>query len=182
MKTLTTERLTLREMLLDDADDFFEYAKNPSVSFMVNREPHLTKEASYKFLKLYIEQNDVWAIELKENHKVIGHLKMYPDVNRGKFSERNTAKLITYALSEDYWNRGYMTEAVKRAVEYAFDEMGSELLTAFHIPQNIRSKRVIEKCGFQYETTIKLGYQYFDGQTFDSVCHCILKSEWEMRR
>jgi RimJ/RimL family protein N-acetyltransferase len=50
-------------------------------------------------------------------------MKIYPDENHGKFSERNSAKLITYALSECYWGKGYMTEVVKRVVKYAFDEM-----------------------------------------------------------
>ena len=178
MKTIETERLILRELQLDDIEDFYEYAKNPNVTSMVNWEPHLDKEMSLIFLASFIKNKDVWAIEAKENKKVIGHLKIYPDENRGKFSERNGAKLITYALSEDYWGKGYMTEVVKRVVKYAFDEMNIELLTAFHIPCNIRSKRVIEKCGFQYEVTIEQGYKYYDGQIFDSVCHSILKSDY----
>ncbi|MDR0286358.1 MAG: GNAT family N-acetyltransferase [Clostridiales bacterium] len=69
------------------------------------------------------KSNNVWASVLKESGKVIGHMKIYPDENHGKFSERNSAKLITYALSECYWGKGYMTEVVKRVVKYAFDEM-----------------------------------------------------------
>lgn len=178
MKTIETERLILRELQIDDFEDFYEYAKNINVTSLLNWKPHLNKEMSLSFLKSYVESNDVWAIVLKENSKVIGHLKIYPDENRGQFSARNTAKLITYALSEDYWGKGYMTEAVKRAVKYAFEEMNIELLTAFHIPHNIRSKSVIEKCGFQYEITIEQGYKYYDGQIFDSVCHSIMKSDY----
>ena len=180
MKTVETERLILRGLLLDDLDDFYEYAKNTNVnSELSGWEPHfVNKEMAAKFLKSYVESNDVWAIVFKESGKVIGHLKIYPDENRGKFSERNSAKLITYALSEDYWGKGYMTEAVKRAVKYAFEEMDVELLTAFHVPHNIRSKRVIEKCGFKYEITIEQGFKNHDGQVFDSVCHSILKSDY----
>ena len=43
----------------------------------------------------------------------------------------------------------------------ADEEMKIDLLTAFHIPQNTRSKRVIERCGFQYETTIKQGKKIY---------------------
>ena len=180
MKTIETERLILRGLQLDDTDDFYEYAKNTNVnSELSGWEPHFAdKERAAKFLRSYAENNDAWAIVLKENEKVIGHLKIYPDENRGKYSERNSAKLITYALSEDYWGKGYMTEAVKRAVKYAFDEMNTELLTAFHLPHNIRSKRVIEKCGFQYEGTVEQGFKNYDGQIFDSVCHSILKSDY----
>ena len=177
---LKTERLILRDLRIDDIDDFFEYAKNPNVnSELSGWEPHFTnKEKAAAFLKSYAESNDTWAIVLRDSGKVIGHLKIYPDENRGQFSERNSAKLITYALSEDYWNKGYMTEAVKRVVKYVFNETGIELLTAFHVPHNIRSKRVIEKCGFQYETTIEQGFKSYNGQVYDSVIHSIMKSDY----
>ena len=51
-------------------------------------------------------------------------------------------------------------------------------LRAFHYPHNNRSKRVIEKCGFKYETTIEKGSKIYDGQVFDSVCHSILKADY----
>jgi predicted acetyltransferase len=70
-----------------------------------------------------------------------------------------------------------MTEAVKRAVQYAFDEMEVELLTVFHVPHNVRSKRVIEKCGFSYEATIEQGLKNYDGRLFDSVIYSIIKSD-----
>jgi putative acetyltransferase len=178
MNTIETERLILRGWKLEDLDDFHEYAKNPNVGPMAGWEPHSSKEVSLNALKSFIEEDDRWAIVLKENRKVIGTLRIYSDENRGKFSERNSAKLITYVLSPDYWGKGYMTETVKRVVKYAFDEMNIELLTAFHFPHNIRSKRVIEKCGFQYEVTIEQGYKNYDGQIFDSVCHSILKSDY----
>ena len=79
-------------------------------------------------LKSYIKEDDRWAIVLKENGKVIGQLRLYPDENRGQYSARNSAKLVNYPLSEAYWGRGYMTEAVKRVVKYVFDEMHVELL------------------------------------------------------
>ena len=50
-----------------------------------------------------------------------------------------------------------MTEAEERVIKYAFNKMNIELLTVFHTPQNVRTKRVIKKCGFQYETTIEQG-------------------------
>ena len=174
MKILETERLILRGWQLDDLNDLYEYAKNPDVGTMQGWEPHSSKEVSLCVLKSFIKSDEVWAIVLKESGKVIGQLKIIPDENRGKYY----AKFIHYALSEDYWGKGFMTEAVKRAIEYVFDEMNIDLLTAFHYPHNIRSKRVIEKCGFKYEVTIKQGSKIYDGQVFDNVCYSILKSEY----
>ena len=55
--------------------------------------------------------------------------------------------------------------------------MGVELLTAFHTPHNVRFKRIIEKCGFQYEATIEQGFKNCDGRLFDSVIYSIIKSD-----
>ena len=109
---------------------------------------------------------------------MIGQVKVYPDENRGQYSARNSAKLINYALSEAYWGKGYMTEAVRRVVKYAFEEMGTEVLTAFHFPDNMRSKRVLEKCGFQYEGTLEPGIKNYDGELYPGVCRSIWKSDY----
>lgn len=45
-----------------------------------------------------------------------GLVNLKPDQNRGKYQ----AKLISFALSADYWGYGYMTEAVKRIIKYVF--------------------------------------------------------------
>jgi putative acetyltransferase len=174
MKTIETERLILRGWRIGDLDDLYEYAKNPDVGSMTGWEPHSSKEVSLSFLKSFIENDERWAIVLKENGKVIGSLKIYPDRDRGKYD----ARYINYVLSADYWGRGIMTEAVKRVIKYAFEEMNIDLISVFHYPHNIRSKRVIEKCGFQYEVTLRQTCKIYDGQVFDAVCYSILKSEY----
>lgn len=174
MKTLETKRLILRRWQIDDADDLYEYAKDPRVGPMAGWKPHVSKEESLNTLKYYIDHDDGWAIMLKENKKVIGSIALKPDENRGKYN----AKSISFALSADYWGNGYMTEAVKRIIKYAFEEINIDLLSVWHYPHNFRSKRVIEKCGFQYEGIIKQGSQIYDGRKFDSICYSILKSEY----
>jgi len=174
MKTLATERLILRGWRFEDLDDLYEYAKNPDVGSMQGWEPHSSKEVSLNALKSYIEDDNRWAIVLKDNCKVIGSIGLNPDENRGKYR----AKYLHYVLSADYWGNGYMTEAAKRVIRYAFEETDIDLLSVFHYPHNFRSKRVIERCGFEYEVTIEQGNKIYDGQIFDTVCYSILKSEY----
>ena len=172
METFETDRLILRGWQLEDLKDLYEYAKNREAGIMQGWKPHSSTEESLKVLNSFIKSSEVWAVVLKENQKVIGHIKLYPDENRGKYH----AKYISYALSADYRGKGYMTETVKRMIKYAFEEMKIDLLTAFHYPHNICSKRVIEKCGFQYEVTVSQGQTIYDGQVFDTVCYSISKS------
>ena len=171
---LETERLVLRSWLLDDLDDLYEYAQNVSVGVMQGWKPHESKEESLVALKSFIADDERWAIQLKENCKVIGSIKLSPDENRGRYY----AKYVSYVLSEKYWGKGYMTETLSRIIKYGFEEMNIDLLSAFHYPHNIRSKHVLERCGFQYETTIKNGQTIYNGQVFDTVCYSILAEEY----
>ena len=171
---LETEHLILRKWQLMDLDDLYEYAKNPCVGSMAGWKPHESKEEAFNVIKYYIENDYRWALVLKESGKVIGTVNIKPDNNRGKYY----AKLLSFALSADFWGKGYMTEAVKCVVKYVFEEMGVDILTAFHYPHNMRSKRVIEKCGFKYEGTIEQGSKTYDGQVFDSIFYSIIKSDY----
>lgn len=173
MKTLETQRLILREWRKNDVGDLFDIMKKNSV-LIGGWKPHSNINVSTQVLNEYIESNDRWAVELKDSKKVIGCIRIYPDNNRGKYN----AKSISYVLSEDYWGNGYMTEAVKRVIEYVFGELNIDLLSAFHYPDNIKSKRVLEKCGFEYEMTIEQGCKRYDGEVFDAVCYSVLKSNY----
>lgn len=174
MRVLETERLLLRCWQLDDLDDLYEYAQNVDIGVMQGWKPHESKEESLVALNSFIADNERWAIVLKDNNKVIGSIKMSTDDNRGKYY----AKYVSYVLSAKYWGKGYMTEALKRIIKYAFEEMNINLLTAFHYPHNVRSQRVIERCGFQYETIIMQGQKIYDGQVFDTVCYLISAEDY----
>ncbi len=170
MKKLETSRLILRDWQKSDVNDLFDIMKDPYVC-IGGWNPHSTIEISNDVLKEYIESSDRWAIELRESKKVIGCIRLYPDNNRGKLK----AKMMNFVLNKNYQGNGYMTEAVKRVVKYVFEDLDIELLSAFHYPENIKSKKVLENCGFKYEITIPQGCTRFDGKRFDSICYCISK-------
>ena len=176
--TIETERLILRRWKLDDINDFYEYVKEPAVMLRANLLPSPNRSEAIQLLSLYVRSNEFWAITLKSTGKVLGQLKIYPDNNRGKYSKRNTAKFINYALAEKHWGNGYMTEALKAAVEFAFTEMETEILTAFHFPENTASRRVLEKCGFRYETTLENGILGVDNEYHTAVYHSITKDDY----
>ena len=57
-------------------------------------------------------------------------------------------KEMEYVLSEDYHNKGYMIEAVKCMLEYAFGKLNLLIVSICYYLSNVVSKRVIKKCGF----------------------------------
>ena len=175
MKTLETERLILREFRETDLEDFYEYAKSPNIGPRAGWPPHKSKEDSLGILNKFIESNEVWALIDKKSNRLIGSLGLHKDHIRSA----EDAKMLGYVLSEDYWGQGIMVEAAKAAIRYAFENLNIKLLTIHHYSFNLQSKRVIEKCGFLYEGTLRHAAQIYDGSVYDLVCYSMTKEEWE---
>ena len=62
-----------------------------------------------------------------------------------------TQRYIGFTINPRYWDNGYATEAVKILTMHLFTEENIELLCSSHFSFNVRSKKVIEKCGFEYK-------------------------------
>ncbi|MCL2694495.1 MAG: GNAT family N-acetyltransferase [Oscillospiraceae bacterium] len=148
MKTLETERLILRDWQESDLDDFYEYTKVEGVGEMAGWLHHESKETSKSILDAFIREGDVYAIVLKENNKVIGSLGIHNRIEPDYKAE--IQREIGYVLSKDYWGNGYVPEAVKVAIKYAFNELNADVLWCGHSLENVQSQRVIEKCGFKF--------------------------------
>ncbi len=174
MKTLETERLILRQFTESDLDDVFEYAQNPNVGPNAGWVPHKTKEDSAKILKMFIEENEVWAIVEKKSNKVIGSYGLHNDRKR----DNPKAKMIGYVLSEKFWGNGYMTEATNRVLKYAFNELDLNIVSVYHFTFNNRSKRVIEKSGFKFEGVLRLASTLPSLEIVDDVCYSLTKEEF----
>lgn len=174
MKILETSRMILRPWKIDDLDDFYEYAQSANVGPNAGWEPHKDKEISLKILESFIKNDEVRAIVYKENSKVIGSIGVHCDEKRKGVN----GKMIGYVLSENYWGKGLMSEAVKEVVKYLFEEEKYDVISCYHYPFNIRSKRVIKKCGFKHEGILRLSSKIFDGNVYDNVCYSITKGDY----
>lgn len=178
MTELQTERLLLRGFSLDDAADMFEYAKGPNVGPNAGWEPHESIEVSREIIEQFIEQDNEWAIVWRETGKVIGSMGYHFDCGR----RNDSARLLGYCLSEDYWGRGIMTEAVRRVMEHAFIADNCTVLAVRHFTFNDRSRRVIEKCGFRYEGRMRQAFTMYNGEVYDDMCYSILREEFLLDR
>ena len=152
LPVLTTDRLTLRAVTMDDAQAIFQYSSNDNVSRYVLWETHQTLEDTQAFIEMALESYDMqefyhWGMEY--NGQLIGTID-YVGIN--EFSGMGE---IGYVLSEDYWNKGLVTEAAKRIIDFGFDELGLVRIQARCIAENIASSRVMEKCGMTFEGTLR---------------------------
>ncbi|HEX3021285.1 MAG TPA: GNAT family protein [Lachnospiraceae bacterium] len=173
MNQLETQRLLLRKWELDDLDDFYEYASNPNVGPIAGWAPHTDKEYTREILHACIECDNMWAIVLKSTNKVIGSIATRKDDKR----DVESAYVIGFVLSEPYWGQGFMPESIHAVVRYGFEEMNLSLMTAYHFTRNHRCQKVLSKCGFQYEGTLRKASTSYTGEILDEMCYSITKEE-----
>ena len=145
---IETERLILRAWQEGDLEDFYEYAKVDGVGQMAGWLPHKDREESRMILGFFIRDKKTFAIELKENGKVIGSLGL--EERDGDEDVPGFGREIGYVIGKDYWGRGLTPEAVKAVIDYCFKVLDFDWLTCGHFIKNHRSRRVVEKCGFRY--------------------------------
>ncbi len=171
-KILETDRLVLRPVTIEDAEEMYAYFKEPNVGPNAGWKPHDNIKETCDFLHMiFIGKESVYGIELKENGRLVGSLGLIEDPKR----ENGNTRMLGYSMSENYWGQGIMTEAVKRVLQYGFEEMGLELISAYCYPHNERSKSVISKCGFTYEGTLKRCEVLYNGAVYDNECYSIIK-------
>lgn len=177
MKRLETERLILRPWCKEDAEDLFAYASTPKVEPMAGWKPHESLDESRKILKMFMEENDTWALELKGTHRVIGSVGLHDSKRAGLSYDRE----IGYVLSEDYWGRGLIVEAVKEVLAYAFIELQMETLIVAHFDFNHQSKRVIEKLGFARITHLTATWKRYDGERLDEEVYAMTREQYDKK-
>jgi RimJ/RimL family protein N-acetyltransferase len=170
---LETERLLLRPFREEDADDMYEYASDPDVGPMAGWKPHESRENSLNIIRSFIKSGDVWALELKETHRVIGSIGLH-HTNREIY---NYDFEIGYVLAKSCWGRGLMPEAARCMINFAF-RLGAETLLVSHFDGNWQSQRVIEKLGFKPAVHIEKSFRRFDGAVLGENIYLLSAAEY----
>ena len=158
---LETDRLILRAWEITDLDDFFEYASVEGVGEKAGWEHHKSKDKSLEILKMFMEEKKVFAIVLKENQKAIGSIGIEElGEELDKDLDNLSGRELGYVLNKDYWNKGIMTEAVSKVVDYCFNTLKLNFLMASYFNHNIASKKVLENLNFKFykDIIIETGY------------------------
>ena len=172
---LETDRLVLRMWNKKDAPALFEYAQDPDVGPNAGWKPHANVGESRQIIDELFRRNMTWAIVEKETGTVIGSIGLEVDKYRPEIASRE----MGYSLAKSRWKRGYMTEAAKRVIRYAFDELKLDVLMIRTSNANLRSQRVIEKCGFVQEGVLRRAYKLYNGELREVRCYSMLREEYE---
>ena len=149
---METKRIIIDEIKETDKLDFFlniAHDKKVLETFMCNYEESID---DFDFSR-YLTNKNIYAIRLKDTLNLIGII-LY-------FNESENCAEVGYALGSNYFNNGYMTEALTRFIDYCFNELGFNKLYASFFKGNDASKRVMEKSNMVYDHIVykELMYQ-----------------------
>lgn len=145
--TLITDRLILKPVDRRDAEAITALADNYKVAVMLSRLP-------YPYRIEHARDFIAWAKDRPADETVFGlYLKDHAGTFAGVCScerRESDAPELGYWLGEPYWGRGYMSEAVEAVVAQAFTVAGHARLLPGCRLQNLASRRVLEKAGFEH--------------------------------
>jgi ribosomal-protein-alanine N-acetyltransferase len=169
MLEINTDRLTLRQLSLDDLEWFAAMRGDKDIMRFIGRVGAVPRDIAEARLHRHL---DDW----KERG-----LGMFGVRERGKETAVGWAGLqpmdgteeieVGYAFGKDAWGRGYATEVARALVTWGFESRGLERIVAVAYAENTASRRVMDKLGMRYE-----GVRYIYGT--DSVYYSLTRDDF----
>lgn len=145
---LETKRLALRAPRLEDAKTVATLANDRRIAENTARIPHPYKKADAETFIAGVNKASgeaMFLITLRDK-TVIGAC----GIMNQELNGQESAPELGYWLGVPYWGNGFATEALHAVIDYAFTDLAHEALQAGARVTNPASRRVLEKCGFQW--------------------------------
>ena len=145
---LTTERLTLRQLLISDEQEIFTLRSDSEINKYLDRQVSNTIDDARNFINRVnenINKNDslYWAITLSAGNILVGTICLFG------FSDENDKCEIGYELLTNFQGQGIMKEAAEKVIDYALNTIKVQYIEAFLHKDNQRSIKLLEKFSFR---------------------------------
>ena len=176
LPTLTSSRLVLRWLELSDVPALFEIFSDQRVMRYWSSLPwtdesegvEMVESIRRSFAKGSLYQ---WGVARRSDDTIIGTCTL------DHIDARNRRAEIGFSLRRDHWGQGYMSEATRTFLRFAFEELELHRLEADVDPRNEASIRLLERLGFRREGYLR--ERWFVGQEInDTVLYGLLRREW----
>jgi RimJ/RimL family protein N-acetyltransferase len=173
VKTLRTERLVLRMFREDDLDRYAAMMADPEVTRHLGDGGTLSRADAWRQMAFILGHwrlrgYGLWAVEEASTGRLAGRIGFFNPEGWPGFE-------LGWALAREFWGRGYATEAARRALSYAFTELGREHVISLIRPGNLPSIRVAERLGERLESSVEI----FGGE---ALVYGISREDWLARR
>lgn len=176
-----TERLTLRQPRTEDAAAIYDaYARDPEVTRYLTWTPHRSLAETEEFLRRVTavtggDPKYHWAVTERGDDAARGMIALLRDGHKATFG---------YVLARPLWGLGYMTEALRAVVGFAFTLPGLYRVWSVCDVENVASARVMEKAGMRFEGVLRrnLVHPNLGPEPRDSRCYAITRDDIETAR
>lgn len=146
MEEIETTRLLLRQFTLNDLEELYRLYSDREIMRYIGLCSKTETEARLLSILKHWQTHDLgmWAVIHKDHQKLIGRCGLI-------FLDNTSEVEIGYLLDKAYWCQGLATEAALAVLKYGFEIMQLKRIVAIAKPENIASRRVMEKIGMKYE-------------------------------
>lgn len=172
---LETERLQLIEITDAHVGDILELFGNELVTRFYNLLPFQNIQDAHKFIDWYrVRYRDNlafrWGITLKGETSIIG------TIGYNNYIKKHRAN-IGYDLKPEYWNRGYMTEALAEVIKYGFNQLEINRIEAEVMQGNEFSERLLYKLNFVHEGVLR-HWMFWNDKYYDLSMFALLREDY----
>jgi len=168
---LSTQRLMLRQISNNDANEIFSLRSDKKVMQFIDRPLATSIEDAFQLIQKMNDTNEgiTWAITVKDDATLIGTIGYWRIIKEHYRAE------IGYLLHPDFQGKGIMQEAMTEVLKYGFKKMKLHSVEANVNPGNLASIKLLERNNFIREAFFKENY-YYNGKFLDSVIYSLLTS------
>ena len=150
---LVTKRLILRAWQESDAESLYKYAQNPAIGPVAGWPPHTSVEDSLNVIRTVFAAPETYAAVLKETGEPVGSIGIMFGDGLHSAEMRPGEAEIGYWIGVPYWGQGLIPEAVRCLLKRCFEDLGMTAVWCGYYDGNVKSRRVMEKCGFRFHHT-----------------------------
>ena len=150
---LVTKRLILRAWQESDAESLYKYAQNSAIGPVAGWPPHTSVEDSLNVIRTVFAAPETYAAVLKETGEPVGSIGVMFGDGLHSAEMRPGEAEIGYWIGVPYWGQGLIPEAVRCLLKRCFEDLGMTAVWCGYYDGNVKSRRVMEKCGFRFHHT-----------------------------
>jgi RimJ/RimL family protein N-acetyltransferase len=180
LPTIDAPRLRLRQLVEADVDGLFGIFSGQKMMRYWSSKPMKERSEAEQLLARVLRQfaektGFQWGVERKEDRRLLGTCTIF------HVHPRNRCAELGYALQSEHWRQGYMSEALRALLDYAFGPMNVRRLEADVDPRNAASLAILARLGFQREGLLRERWDV-EGDIQDSIFLGLLDRDWKARR
>jgi RimJ/RimL family protein N-acetyltransferase len=177
LPTIEAPRVRLRHLETADTDALYEIFSDPQAMRYWSAPAYAARAEAERLLAeihecFHAKSLFQWGVALKTGDVIIGTTTLF------QLDERNRRAEIGYILNRRFWGAGYMNEALRALLEFAFEKMDLRRIEADVDPRNAASVRALERLGFQREGCLRERWQV-GGEIQDALFYGLLRREWK---